>query len=182
MAAHCLTGANMRVLDIIAEGAWEDAVGQTFADFRGFSSAEPSNNQSSTGQAEPSTPTSTDTGPEGKPLNAPVTQPFGNKGHPGVDLGAKMGTPVHAPIGGTVQEAGIENGCGNTVSIINGNEKHRFCHLISINVQSGQTVKAGDVIGVSGGAQGGPTQGWSTGPHLHWEKYIAGRKVDPMTA
>jgi murein DD-endopeptidase MepM/ murein hydrolase activator NlpD len=174
----------VKVLDIIAEGAWEDMIGQTFKDFGGFGSPDTDNAQASTSQ--PTTgqvdTTSTDKGPEGKPLNAPVTQPFGNKGHPGVDLGAKMGTPVHTPIGGTVQEAGIENGCGNTVSIINGNEKHRFCHLISINVQSGQQVKAGDVIGVSGGAQGGPTQGWSTGPHLHWEKYIAGRKVDPMTA
>lgn len=177
----------MKVLDIIAEGAWEDMMGQTFKDFGGSGSPDTDNSQTSTsqptpGQVDTTSTNSTDKGPEGKPLNAPVTQPFGNKGHPGVDLGAKMGTPVHAPISGTVQEAGIENGCGNTISIINGNEKHRFCHLISINVQSGQKVKEGDVIGVSGGAQGGLTQGWSTGPHLHWEKYIAGRLVNPMTA
>lgn len=116
------------------------------------------------------------------PVNASVTQAFGHKGHPGVDLGASMGTPVKAPIDGTVQEAGVERGCGNTVSIVNGNEKHRFCHLVSIKVSSGQQVKAGDIIGMSGGAQPGPTRGWSTGPHLHWEKYIAGRLVDPMTA
>ena len=116
------------------------------------------------------------------PLNAPVTQKFGNKGHPGVDLGSSMGTPVHSPIDGTVQEAGIERGCGNTVSVVGGNEKHRFCHLVSIKVSPGQKVKAGDVIGMSGGAQKDATRGWSTGPHLHWEKYIAGRLVDPMTA
>jgi murein DD-endopeptidase MepM/ murein hydrolase activator NlpD len=176
----------VKVLDIIAEGDWEDMIGQTFKDFGGFSSSDASKDQADADQTSTATTTSSvtsnDKAPEGKPLDAPVTQPFGKGGHPGVDLGAKMGTPVHAPISGTVQEAGVENGCGNTVSIINGNEKHRFCHLISINVRSGQQVRKGDVLGVSGGAQGGPTQGWSTGPHLHWEKYIAGRKVDPMTA
>jgi len=173
----------MRVLDVISEGAWEDMVGQTFKDFGGLKMPGASNDTDNPTQPDTTSANApTDKGPEGKPLDAPVTQPFGNKGHPGVDLGSKMGTPVHAPIGGTVQEAGVERGCGNTVSIINGSEKHRFCHLISINVQPGQAVKAGDVIGVSGGAQGGATQGWSTGPHLHWEKYIAGRLVNPMTA
>jgi len=57
---------------------------------------------------------------------------------------------------------------------------HKFCHLLTIKVSVGDKVSAGDTVAMSGGGQAGPGKGLSTGPHLHWEKYVAGTQVDPM--
>jgi murein DD-endopeptidase MepM/ murein hydrolase activator NlpD len=124
------------------------------------------------------------TGKRTKPVNAPVTQPYAkvsSRGkHPGVDLGSKMGTPVAAPIDGQVTFAGLKGNCGNMLIIQGGNEMHKFCHLLTIKVSVGDKVSAGDTVAMSGGGQAGPGKGLSTGPHLHWEKYVAGTQVDPM--
>jgi murein DD-endopeptidase MepM/ murein hydrolase activator NlpD len=124
------------------------------------------------------------------PANGPITSKFGqrnlklkgaSKNHQAVDIGVSVGTPVKAPISGTVVEAKPDSkGCGGTISISNGNIKHRFCHCSKINVHVGDEVKQGDVVGLSGGKPGAFGAGTSTNPHLHWEKYVSNVAINPM--
>jgi len=109
------------------------------------------------------------------PKSTPITQPYGHNGHPGTDFGAQLKTPVTAIKAGVVSIIGNEaNGYGNWVEV-----KHedgtatRYAHLQSVKVTRGQKVKAGEVIGFSG------STGRSTGPHLHFEVLVNGKKVDP---
>jgi len=125
------------------------------------------------------------------PVNGRVTSPFGSRqsptagassNHLGVDLAASTGTSVRSPISGKVVYASMDdNPCGGTIAILNNKEKHRFCHCSKIIVDVGQSVEQGDVVGLTGGGKLDPGRGTSTGPHLHWEKQIAGLQVDPMS-
>jgi murein DD-endopeptidase MepM/ murein hydrolase activator NlpD len=115
-----------------------------------------------------------------------VNSPYGKRKsgmHYGVDLKAASGTPVLSPITGNIIKAGDEGVCGGSITVrtADGKEQHRFCHIKKFNVSVGQEVKAGDVIGLSGGAKGDPMAGNATGPNLHWEKKLNGSLVDPMT-
>jgi len=133
---------------------------------------------------------SSDTGLKVKPVDGQVTSQFGHRkapvpgattNHPGVDLAAQTGTPVRSPISGKVVYASMDNNaCGGTIAVSNGKEKHRFCHCSKISVSVGDEVKKGSVVGLTGGGRNDPGRGISTGPHLHWEKYVAGNVVDPM--
>ena len=109
------------------------------------------------------------------PTSTPITQAYGHNGHPGIDYGAQLGTAVTSIKAGVVSILGNEpNGYGNWVEV-----KHedgtatRYGHLKSIKVTRGQKVKAGEVLGYSG------STGKSTGPHLHFEVLVNGKKVDP---
>ncbi|WP_416671450.1 M23 family metallopeptidase [Egbenema bharatensis] len=118
---------------------------------------------------------------------APVTSEYGWRIHPiygderfhtGIDLGAASGTPVQAADGGTVVFANISgsmtSGYGQLVIIDHGNGRETwYAHLNNMNVQEGQQVAPGDVLG-SVGSSGG-----STGPHLHFEVRENGEPVDP---
>jgi murein DD-endopeptidase MepM/ murein hydrolase activator NlpD len=123
-----------------------------------------------------------DKAPHGLPVNGRVTSPFGYRtsvgsahSHNGTDFGVPEGTPVHAPQSGTIKSAGNNNGGeGIFVTLDAGGVVHKFFHLSKVNVQSGDKVTAGEVVGFSGNT------GYSTGPHLHWEKHIGGTPVDPM--
>jgi len=126
------------------------------------------------------------------PVNGRVTSPFGSRhaptdgassNHLGVDLASATGTPVRAPISGKVVYAEMDdNACGGTIAIFNPTDKikHRFCHCSKIDVVVGQSVEQGDIVGLTGGGPKDPGKGTSTGPHLHWEKQVAGAQVDPM--
>lgn len=95
--------------------------------------------------------------------------------HSGVDITAPLRTPVLAPAAGTIHFAGSEAGLGNTVTLSHGyGMKTVYGHMDKIKVQTGQTVKRGEVIGWVG------TTGLSTGPHLHYEVEIKGSYVDPL--
>ncbi|WP_017712159.1 M23 family metallopeptidase [Prochlorothrix hollandica] len=99
--------------------------------------------------------------------------------HRGVDYGAGTGTPVVAPADGIVALVGYEaNGFelhGNTVGLDHGQGVLSIMiHLNSIQVWTGQFVKAGEVIGTVG------STGAATGPHLHWGLYVQGQAVDPV--
>ena len=84
--------------------------------------------------------------------------------HSGIDLKAKMGTPVYAPANGVVRVAEWWNGYGRVVIIdhISGYST-RFAHLSKYTVKAGDTVRKGDLIAKTG------SSGKSTGPHLHYE-------------
>lgn len=106
-----------------------------------------------------------------------INQPFGVNyvdfykklgldGHNGLDFKAKTGCKLFACNGGIVTYASFDEGGGNTIiisSTLKGDGfKTIYYHLFRINVQKGQTVVAGDLIGLTGN-----TGKYTTGPHLH---------------
>lgn len=96
------------------------------------------------------------------------------KNHNGMDIAANMGTAVFAADGGTVVLAEWYGGYGNCIMIDHGNGyKTLYGHLSYIGVRNGQSVNQGDSIGQVG------STGNSTGPHLHFEVYINGNRIDP---
>lgn len=87
------------------------------------------------------------------------------KGHFGIDIFGKRGTPIVAPVGGKIK---LHFGNGNTVIVqdVDG-YSHWLGHLDSITVKDGEFVKAGTQVGTlgdSGNAKG-------TTPHLHYNVY-----------
>jgi murein DD-endopeptidase MepM/ murein hydrolase activator NlpD len=95
--------------------------------------------------------------------------------HTGLDLQGETGDPVRAAASGTVTSAGWSGGYGKVIDIDHGNGfATRYGHLSSIDVQVGQTIKVGQIIGKVG------STGRSTGPHLHYETRVAGEAVDPQ--
>jgi murein DD-endopeptidase MepM/ murein hydrolase activator NlpD len=112
------------------------------------------------------------------PVNGPITSPFGMRWgtlHPGLDIGAGMGTPIRAAGSGRVIVAGYEGGYGNLVVIDHGNGiATAYGHQSSIAVAVGQDVTKGQVIGYVG------STGFSTGPHLHFQVRVDGSPVDPL--
>lgn len=135
---------------------------------------------------------------------APITSRFGWRIHPitkkekfhqGVDIGVGVGTEIHSVLDGKVYNVGYNHKyAGHYVEIkhraegdppgeYNGNMS-RYVHLSEIDVEKGQVVKQGDVIGKSGGEEGLPSSGSSTGPHLHFEiwpdRFGAGDPLDPL--
>ena len=96
------------------------------------------------------------------------------KNHNGMDIAANMGTTVMAADGGRVVLAEWYGGYGNCIMIEHGNGyKTLYGHLSYIGVRSGQSVNQGDNIGQVG------STGNSTGPHLHFEVYSNGSRIDP---
>ena len=96
--------------------------------------------------------------------------------HWGVDISAVEGTPVHAVVAGQVVRVGPVNGYGNTVMISHrsGGKSTLYGHLSSMNVQVGEVVQGGKVIGAVGRTTAGPSgvaPSWGArmGAHLHLE-------------
>lgn len=101
------------------------------------------------------------------PVHGPVAQEFGHNGHPGIDIDAPYGTPIHAAGNGVVTWAGWQGGYGNFVLIDHGSGLVTgYGHQSRIAVTRGQKVSQGDVIGYEG------STGYSTGPHVHFEVRI----------
>lgn len=98
--------------------------------------------------------------------------------HRGLDFAGAQGSPVVAPAPGKVALVGkLAEGFrlhGNTIGIDHGQGVTSvFLHLSRIDVQEGDLVKTGQVIGAIG------STGASTGPHLHWGLYVNGKSIDP---
>jgi murein DD-endopeptidase MepM/ murein hydrolase activator NlpD len=95
--------------------------------------------------------------------------------HTGLDFGGGTGLPITAPARGRVVFAGPWIVRGNTTIIDHGWGVYSgFWHQSKINVQVGDMVEQGQVIGEVGGT------GRVTGPHLHWEVWVNGIQVDPL--
>jgi murein DD-endopeptidase MepM/ murein hydrolase activator NlpD len=95
--------------------------------------------------------------------------------HTGIDFRGDSGEAIHVTAGGTVVSAGWSGGYGRMVEVDHGNGlATRYGHLSEIDVQVGQTVKAGQTVGRMG------STGRSTGPHLHYETRIDGEAVNPQ--
>ena len=119
------------------------------------------------------------------PLEAPFTSGFGQyrilnqtvqTRHTGLDQRAPIGTPIAAMAEGVVAFAGRLDIRGNYVMINHGWGIYTgYAHLSQINVERGQTIRKGQLIGASGNT------GRSQGPHLHWEIAVNGKWVDGQT-
>ncbi len=101
--------------------------------------------------------------------------PVGACGHEGVDFGVPTGTAIRSDARGRVVFAGLTKVRGNMVVVDHGIGVYSaYYHQSEINVQVGQMVNAGDLIGKVG------STGLSTGSHLHWSMFVDGEYVDPM--
>tara|TARA_B100001123_G_C15270831_1_gene1010270 strand:+ start:20 stop:1327 length:1308 start_codon:yes stop_codon:yes gene_type:complete len=122
------------------------------------------------------------------PINgARLSSPFGmrkhpilgfNKMHRGTDFAAPSGTPVMASGSGTVTRAKWCGGGGNCVKIKhNSTYQTVYAHLKSFakGIKAGKKVRQGQIIGYVG------STGMSTGPHLHYEVIVNGKKVNSQT-
>ena len=122
------------------------------------------------------------------PINgARLSSPFGmrkhpidgfNKMHRGTDFAAPMGTPIMASGNGVVKKAGWCGGGGNCV-VIKHNSTYQtvYAHMskFASGIRSGVRVKQGQTIGYVG------STGKSTGPHLHYEVIVNGKKINSQT-
>ncbi len=119
------------------------------------------------------------------PINgARLSSPFGmrkhpidgfNKMHKGTDFAAPMGTPIMASGDGVIKKAGWCGGGGNCVKIRhNSTYQTIYAHMSKFarGIKPGVRVKQGQTIGYVG------STGKSTGPHLHYEVIVNGKKVN----
>ncbi|MCU4576381.1 peptidoglycan DD-metalloendopeptidase family protein [Acinetobacter courvalinii] len=95
--------------------------------------------------------------------------------HSGLDIPAPVGQKVVAPADGVVVGTGNYFFNGNTVLIDHGQGLiSMFCHLSKINVEKGQRIQQGEILGLVG------KTGRVTGPHLHWGMSLNNARVDPQ--
>ncbi len=119
------------------------------------------------------------------PINgARLSSPFGmrkhpidgfNKMHRGTDFAAPLGTPIMASGDGIIKKAGWCGGGGNCVKIKhNSTYQTVYAHMSKFarGIKTGVRVKQGQTIGYVG------STGKSTGPHLHYEVIVNGKKVN----
>lgn len=108
-----------------------------------------------------------------------------DSGAPGVDWIAPVGTPLVAIWSGVVtnkSEASAPPGYGNTISITRDNgDVYEYLHASSFKILNGTKVKAGSIVGLSGGSAGAPGSGKSSGPHIHLHYIKKGSGfIDPL--
>ena len=122
------------------------------------------------------------------PINgARLSSPFGmrkhpilgfNKKHLGTDFAAPMGTPIMASGSGTITRIKWCGGGGNCIKIKhNSTYETIYAHMKSFakGMRKGKKVRQGQIIGYVG------STGMSTGPHLHYEVIVNGKKVNSQT-
>ncbi len=123
-----------------------------------------------------------------KPITGPITSPYGWRVHPifksrtfhsGIDIGGPFNSGVQASNSGKVIYAGWYGGYGKVVIIDHGTYNGSkittlYAHLNSWNVNVGQYVSKGQIIGREG------STGYSTGPHLHFEVRVNGQTKNPL--
>lgn len=119
--------------------------------------------------------------PTGIPIKGPITQDFGRTdfsqthpdiyrgaGHNGYDIGVPVGTPLPSNVDGRVVSVGDygKKAYGKYV-VVQGSDgiKRLYGHLSKQDVSVGQTIKPGDLLGLTGAT------GDATGPHLHYSEF-----------
>jgi murein DD-endopeptidase MepM/ murein hydrolase activator NlpD len=116
------------------------------------------------------------------PTAGTVTSCYGQRWgtlHAGIDFAAPIGTPIYAPEGGVVVQAGPASGFGLAVAIRHGDGTITlYGHVNQFFVTTGQAVSTGQQIAEVG------NRGQSTGPHLHFEVHTGGlyvNRVNPVS-
>ncbi|WP_086005169.1 LysM peptidoglycan-binding domain-containing M23 family metallopeptidase [Leptospira alstonii] len=120
-------------------------------------------------------------------LNAKITSRYGRRKdpfhtgsggyHTGLDFAGSQGAPILASADGVVSFAGVNGGYGNTVIIDHENGyKTMYAHCSKITIEQGTRISAGTVIGAIG------RTGSATGPHLHFEVFLNGNRMNPDVA
>jgi|KBSSwiStaDraftv2_1062776.scaffolds.fasta_scaffold52014_2 murein DD-endopeptidase MepM/ murein hydrolase activator NlpD len=117
------------------------------------------------------------------PVRGGVNSEFGNRQspwtgdkefHSGLDIRAERNTPIYAPAAGIIVHAGPAQDYGTAIVLDHGQDiRSLYGHLQKLNVQVGQRVERGAVIGYTGNT------GRSSGPHLHYEILVKGQAVNP---
>ncbi len=111
------------------------------------------------------------------PYSGNVTSEFGPRKrlfHYGVDIDLEVGDAVGAAFDGKVRIARRSKTYGNVIVIRHGNGLETYyAHLSKINVEVGEEVFAGQIIGLGGNT------GHSTGSHLHFEVRYLGQPINP---
>lgn len=110
------------------------------------------------------------------PFKGNVTSEYGwrrRRPHYGTDIDLVTGDTVVAAFDGMVRIARVCHGYGNCIIVRHNNGLETvYGHLSQMNVEPGQVVKAGEIIGLGGNT------GRSTGDHLHWELRYLGQAID----
>lgn len=103
--------------------------------------------------------------------------PFGGRSyefHSGMDIDGDRGDIIVAPANGIIVKAGWQGGYGRLIEIDHGNGlTTRYGHLAKLEVEVGDTVTRGQLIGLVG------STGRSTGPHLHYELRLNEKSINP---
>ncbi len=117
------------------------------------------------------------------PTKGTVTSPFGWRVHPitgnlgfhtGIDIANIKGTPITAAFSGTIYECGKNEAYGNYIIMRHSDGLYTFYgHCESLKATEGMNIRSGEIIAYMG------STGYSTGPHLHFEIRIDGKRVDP---
>jgi murein DD-endopeptidase MepM/ murein hydrolase activator NlpD len=117
------------------------------------------------------------------PVQGWITSTFGHRVspftgnrefHKGLDIAARMKTPIVAPADGKIIFAGHQRALGNAITIRHGyGIETIYGHLAEVSVAAGDQVRRGQKIGLVGNT------GRSTGPHLHYQVQVQGSPVDP---
>lgn len=95
--------------------------------------------------------------------------------HPGLDISASQGAPIRATADGVIESAGYAGNYGNAVVVRHGfGISTRYGHMSRIAVQTGMSVKRGDIIGYVGAT------GRATSAHLHYEILHNGQTINPL--
>ncbi len=98
-----------------------------------------------------------------------------NKMHRGTDFAAPLGTPIMASGDGVIKKAGWCGGGGNCV-VIKHNSTYQtvYAHMSKFakGIRNGVRVRQGQTIGYVG------STGKSTGPHLHYEVIVNGKRIN----
>ena len=111
------------------------------------------------------------------PICGRITSDFGyrrHRFHYGVDIKLQTGDPVKCAFEGVVRVAKYSRTFGRVVVVRHNNGLETlYAHLSKTNVEPGDKVEAGDIIGLGGNT------GRSTGSHLHFEVRFLGEPIDP---
>lgn len=101
-----------------------------------------------------------------------------NRPHKGIDLAARMGTPIQATGNGVIEIIGRQNAYGNMIKIKHDNQFSTiYGHMLKFHkgLSKGSKVKRGQVIGFVG------QSGLASGPHCHYEFHIRNTPRNPTT-